>query len=150
MTKKKISKASKRRLVVFGTISIFVIFYFLFSAGYYTYKIYSLKSQEKNLTKKLNELEKQEKTLSTEMEKLKDPEYLAKYAREAYSYSKEDEIIIQEYKEEKEEENENIEFSLNDKYILGTCIGIIGLVLLYIIIKSIKRKKKKGKKNYTK
>lgn len=146
MAKRRVSKASKRRLVVFGTVSILIIFYFLFSAGYYTYKIYSLKLQEKKLNEKLTELEKQEKTLSTDMEKLKDPEYLAKYAREAYSYSKEDEIIIQKYEEEsKEEDDEEIRFSLNDKYILGSCIGIIGLIILYIIIKSIKHKKKKGK-----
>lgn len=145
MAKKKISKASKRRLVVFGTASVFIIFYFLFSAGYYTYKIYNLKIQEKQLNEKLTELERQEKTLSTDIEKLKDPEYLAKYAREAYSYSKEDEIIIQKYKEEEKEEKKEIEFSLNDKYILGSCIGIIGLIILYIFIKSIKHKKKKGK-----
>lgn len=146
MAKKKISKASKRRLVVFGTISVFIIFYFLFSAGYYTYKIYNLKVQEKNLNQKLIELERQEKILSTDMEKLKDPEYLAKYAREAYSYSKEDEIIIQSLKKDKEiEEIEELEFSLNDKYILGTCIGVIVLIILYIFIKSIKHKKKKGK-----
>lgn len=146
MAKKRVSKASKRRLMVFGTCSLLIIFYFLFSAGYYTYKIYNLKTQEKRLTEKLNDLEKQEKLLSTDMEKLKDPEYLAKYAREEYSYSKDDEIIIQSIKDDKEiDELEEIEFSLNDKYILGSCIGIIGLIILYIIIKSIKHKKKKGK-----
>lgn len=146
MTKKKISKASKRRLVVFGTISIFIIFYFLFSAGYYTYKIYTLKVQEKNLNNKLTELEKQEKILSTDMEKLKDPEYLAKYAREAYSYSKDDEIIIQSVKEKEIDKQDEIKFSLNDKYILGSCITIIGLIIIYIIIKSIKHNKHKKKK----
>lgn len=148
MTKKKISKASKRRLVVFGTISVFIIFYFLFSAGYYTYRIYTLKTQEKNLNNRLTELEKQEKILSTDMEKLKDPEYLAKYAREAYSYSKDDEIIIQSVKKKEIDKQDEIKFSLNDKYILGSCITIICLIIIYIIIKSIKhnkRKKKKGK-----
>ena len=148
MTKKKISKASKRRLVVFGTISVFIIFYFLFSAGYYTYRIYTLKTQEKNLNNRLTELEKQEKILSTDMEKLKDPEYLSKYAREAYSYSKDDEIIIQSVKKKEIDKQDEIKFSLNDKYILGSCITIICLIIIYIIIKSIKhnkRKKKKGK-----
>lgn len=146
MTKKKISKASKRRLVVFGTISVFIIFYFLFSAGYYTYKIYTLKVQEKNLNNRLTELEKQEKILSTDMEKLKDPEYLAKYAREAYSYSKDDEIIIQSVKKKEIDKQDEIKFSLNDKYILGSCITIICLIIIYIIIKSIKHNKHKKKK----
>lgn len=145
MTKKKISKASKIRLVIYGPFSILIIFYFLFSIGYYTYKIYDLKSQEKNLTNKLNELEKQEKILSTDMEKLKDPEYLAKYAREEYSYSKEGEIVFQKYETEEKNNDEKIEFSLNDKYILSICIGIIVIIMLYIIIKSFKHKKKKGK-----
>lgn len=142
MTKKKISKASKRRLAFFGTISIFIIFYFIFSLGYYAYKIYNLKVDEKNLSSKLHNLQIEEKTLSKTQEKLKDPEYLAKFARETYSYSKEDEIIIQKYKEEKElEEDKKLEISLNDKYIITTCIFIIVLIILYIIIKSKKIKK---------
>ena len=39
---------------------------------------------------KLNE----EEVLNDEISKLEDPEYLAKYAREKYLYSKKDEIII--------------------------------------------------------
>ena len=42
---------------LFAIFQFFIIFYFLFSAGYYTYKIYTLKVQEKNLNNKLTELD---------------------------------------------------------------------------------------------
>ena len=87
---RKMSRGSKRRLVLFGTLSIVIIFYFIFSVCFSGFKIYKLKHQEKVLSTKLNKLQKDEKNLSLDIEKLQDPEYLAKYAREAFSYSKED------------------------------------------------------------
>lgn len=142
--KKKISKSSKRRLAFFGTLSVIIIFYFLFSSGYYIYKIYNLKHEEKKLTEKLGILEREAKILSNDMEKLKDPEYLAKYAREAYSYSKKDEIIIQKYKDEEiTEEKNDINFSIKDKYIITICVGVILLIFIYILVKSKKHKKEK-------
>lgn len=142
--KKKISKASKRRLVFFGTISVLIIGYFLFSALYYTYKINNLKIQEKKLNEKLTKLQKEERILSNDMERLKDPEYLAKYAREIYSYSKDDEVIIQKYdKEEDEDSEQKFEFSVKDKYIIYSCFGILIFVIIYIMRKVIKNKKRK-------
>ena len=43
---------------------------------------------------KLADLEEQEEILKTDIQKLEDPEYVAKYAREKYLYSKEGELII--------------------------------------------------------
>ena len=144
---KKISKTSKRRLALFGTLSIIIIFYFIFSSGYYIYKIYSLKQEEKQLSNKLYKLEKEEKDLSTNMEKLKDPDYLAKYAREAYSYSKDDEIIIQKYEDNKtEKKDKKFSFSKNDIIITSLCITILLIIIIYIIIKNKNSKKKKKKK----
>lgn len=144
--KKRMSKTSKRRLALFGTLSIIVILYFIFSLGYSAYKIYSLKFEEQKLTRKLNELNKEEKTLTTDIEKLQDPEYLAKYAREAFSYSKKDEIIIQKYKDETKKEEELPKFSINDKYIISSCIIIFIIIILYILIKAYKHRKSKKKK----
>lgn len=149
MTKKqkKISRASKRRLLVFGTMSAMIIVYFLFSTGLYIYKIYSLKSQEKNLTEYLNNLQHDEKILSTDMEKLKDPDYLAKYARETYRYSKDDEVIIQRQKQDKTaEEDKKLDFSINEQYILISCFIVLVLIIIYIIRKNKKAKKTKNKK----
>ena len=101
MGRKRITKASRRRLLFFGTISVAMIAYFIFSVAYYATNIYHLQKEEKNLTQNLNALKADEKNLKTEIEKLKDPEYLARYARENYLYSKDGEIVIQLQKENK-------------------------------------------------
>jgi cell division protein FtsB len=46
------------------------------------------------LQAKYNELLKEEKELKSEVTKLKDPEYVARYARETYFYSLPGEVII--------------------------------------------------------
>lgn len=94
MAKKKMSKQAKRRLLIFGTLSVIAIVYFIFSISFYTFNIYKLKKQETELNTKINELKHNEKLLNTEIEKLKDNEYIARFARENYSYSKDGEIII--------------------------------------------------------
>ncbi len=101
MVKKRVTKASRRRLLFFGTISIGIIVYFIFSLAYYTTNIYHLQKEEKKLNQNLTALKADEKNLKTEIEKLKDPEYLARYARENYLYSKNGEIVIQLQKENK-------------------------------------------------
>lgn len=94
MAKKKMSKQAKRRLLIFGTFSVIAIVYFIFSISFYTFNIYKLKKQETELNTKINNLKHNEKLLNTEIEKLKDNEYIARFARENYSYSKDGEIII--------------------------------------------------------
>ena len=126
MAKKKMSKQAKRRLLIFGTLSVIAIVYFIFSISFYTFNIYKLKKQETELNTKINNLKHNEKLLNTEIEKLKDNEYIARFARENYSYSKDGEIII------------NIDYSQIIK--LGSIFII--LILIYVIFKN-KRKKKK-------
>ena len=75
------NKKSKRRLAIFGTLSLIVIGYFIFTACYYSYKIAVLEKSKKQLNEQLTELQTQEKNLTTDIQKLKDPEYIAKYAR---------------------------------------------------------------------
>lgn len=53
------------------------------------------KYKEKNeLENQLIALEEKEKELENDVKKLEDPEYLARYAREKYFYSKDGELII--------------------------------------------------------
>ena len=114
MAKKKMSKQAKRRLLIFGTLSVIAIVYFIFSISFYTVNIYKLKKQEAKLNTKINDLTHNEKLLNTEIEKLKDNEYIARFARENYSYSKDGEIIIK-IDDSKNKNNstqkENIDFS---------------------------------------
>lgn len=141
MTKRKKTKRRASKLLL-KTICLVIIGYFIFCAVNYSYKIYSLKRQEKSLSSELKTLQKEEQTLSNETKRLEDPEYLAKYAREAYSLSKDGEIILQKYSDEKKEEvKEEKKFSEKDKGIIFICIGVFIVIILYIIIKAHKSKK---------
>lgn len=139
--KKKSSSASRVRLMTFGIMSILFVFIFvvtLFSNLYTLYKV------EEEKTKKESEYAAlQDKTdeLKTEIIKLKDPEYLAKFARENYSYSKKDEIIIKIDKKEKEEEKDNKELltstsNFDGEWIIFSCVVGFILILVYAFIKS--------------
>lgn len=144
MTNRRITRASKRRLTIFGTISLVAIVYFCISLIYCFYSIYDLAKEKKNLDNKLIELQQKAEDLKLDINKLNDPKYLADYARENYLYSKEDEYIIQieEIIEEKQQVD-TITTKINKNYILiGLSFGVL-LIFIYIIIKSIKKDKKK-------
>ena len=51
-------------------------------------------TQEKELEEKYAELLEDKEILEDDFVKLQDPEYVAKYAREKYLYSKDGELII--------------------------------------------------------
>lgn len=139
--KRRVSKASKRRLMFFGIISLAIIIYFLISLGTYALKISNLSSEKRKLENELTEMKESEEDLTNEIERLKDPDYLARYARENYSYSKDGEYIIK-----LDEEEKNEELNANDsykKYTMYIGISIIGLILIYIIRKGSRKKKRK-------
>ena len=71
------------------------------------------------------------------LEKLNDPDYIARYARETYLYSKDGEYIIRLDKTDKKEvEDEKIvDYS---KYVLVGSGIVLLLILIYIIRKSKK------------
>lgn len=135
----KISKATKRRLRVFGILSLICIGYFLFTLVFEIYKIYDLKHQMKELNAEYKELKKEAEELEIEIDELNDPEYLAKYARENYSYSKDGEYIIK--LNETEEKLDQVNEEINKDYV------VIGLVIFIIIvfIFMLRRSSKKSK-----
>ena len=57
-------------------------------------EIYNNITEKKYLETQYNSLMDKEDELSDEVNKLQDPEYVAKYAREKYLYTKDGEIII--------------------------------------------------------
>lgn len=135
---KRIPKASKRRLIFLGPLAVFIIIYFLFTVGIYGFKLITLYKDEQLLKEKLVSLQAEEHDLKIEIQKLKDPDYLARYAREKYLYSKDGEYIIKiEDPKEEVEEEKNYD-SFYDYIIYGS--GLIGiLVLAYIIIRNRKK-----------
>ena len=139
--RRRISKASKRRLMIFGLISLAIIIYSFISLGTYTFKIFTLTNEKKKLENELIEMKESEEDLTNEIDRLKDPDYLARYARENYSYSKDGEYIIKIDEEEKKEETlESIPYK---KYTMYIGISIIALILIYVLKKGSRKKNKK-------
>lgn len=94
--KKKSLKAKKmqRRMLIFGVSSILVIIATTFTIGRYWVEIYDKYQENKALEEELSNLKEKEMALRLDAEKLQDPDYIARYAREKYLYSKEGEFII--------------------------------------------------------
>ena len=112
MARKKISKRAKWRLATYGTISVFLIGYFLYVAISSTYYFISLRQQEEELQAELKNLVAEQEYLEREIVRLNDPRYLANFARENYQYSRDGELIIQRH--DPEEEVDDIEVERNN------------------------------------
>ena len=134
--KKKVSKASKRRLMIFGILSIMAIVYFFVTLFGYTYSYISLKKEENNLKSQLVSLQDKKANLKIEIQKLNDPEYVARYAKENYLYSADGEYVLK--IDTTEDTEDNVVTNNNNVYYI---IGII----LFLICVLIFRKKKKEK-----
>ena len=144
MPKRRITKASKRRLTLFGTISILSVFYFVFTLIQSGYFIYTLSIEKKYLDELYIELKDEAESLNLDIEKLNDPNYLADYARENYLYSKEGEYILQiDEIIETRTEIDTISTTINKNYLLLVLSFLILLMFLYIFIKSKKKNIKK-------
>ena len=128
--RRKVTKASKRRLALFGTISIAMIVYFFTMLSVYVIRIYNLKEEEAALKENLVTLQAKEKSLKTQIEKLKDKDYLAKYARENYQYSKSGELVFQMEEEKEVKEKKPKKINIDTNYILA--IGGFIILLLFI------------------
>ena len=95
--------AVKRRKYSIKTKSrMFIIFFFfiaIISTLSYTLffnvsQIIDLRTEMTNLEKEKIVLEEEKKIIEADIKRLKDPGYIARYAREKYFYSKEGEIIL--------------------------------------------------------
>lgn len=77
-------------LLVFSIITISLSYNFFNNI----ITINNMKHEKITLNKKIDDLEKEKKTLEVDILKLKDPDYIARYVREKYFYSKEGELIL--------------------------------------------------------
>jgi cell division protein DivIC len=136
MAPKKVTSATKRRLFIFGGLSVFIITYFVYISISYTYQYIKLVNEKRVLEDNLYALKEKEQSLKIELVKLNDPEYIARYARENYLYSKDGEYIIKIEKKEviKEEEITSKNYSIY--FVYGS-----SLILLYFILKKILKRK---------
>lgn len=129
MQKKKITKKSKRRLMIFGITSLVLIVYFCITFVSYIYNFVSLKDEEKKLNDELYVLKEEKKQLKTEIQMLNDTDYIIRYAKEKYLYSTEGEYVIK-LSEEKKVEMEEEKNSYGVYIILGTFAVILCFLFL--------------------
>lgn len=117
-----------------------VIGYFIYSLTTSLYKIYSLRKDKEFYEHKLIELSEQEKELKEEINKLQDPEYIARYARENYLYSKNGEYILK-LREDLETDLDKVE-EVEENYLKVLYITIPAMFMVggYIIVKITKKK----------
>ena len=95
MAKKNSRIKSIRRLLFLGLTSFIVIFVMTFTIGKYWIEIFDKYREKKLLDEELVSLKEKEEELKVDANKLQNPDYVARYAREKYLYSKEGEYILQ-------------------------------------------------------
>ena len=143
MAKKKASKALKRRLTFFAPLCTLSIIYFIFTFAYHTYTIIELTNQKKELKDYYNVLKSDESDLNDQIQKFSDKEYLARYARENYSYSTNNEYIIKITDDVEKDINKTDDMINKNYYIIIGLSAILVLIFIYIIKKGLSKKKKK-------
>ena len=92
--KKQSNHKTKMRFLILGLSSIAVIITVALTVGKYWVEIFDKYKEKQALEKELVSLQEKEKELELDAKKLQDSEYIARYAREKYFYSKEGEFII--------------------------------------------------------
>ena len=142
--KRKVSKGVKRRLIVFGPISLIIIFFVIASISTDLYKLYNLTQRQKELEKEITILKEKQENLELELGRLQDPDYIARFARENFLYSKEGEYIIRiDRDSDSDEENESL-IDEDTKKGVGISIGIISVLgVSVLLVKKRKANKKK-------
>ena len=92
--KKSSKKKRIRRMLLLGVGSLAIIVIMTFTIGKYWLDIFDKYKEKSELEQKLIKLQEEEAALKLDANKLQDPDYIARYAREKYSYSKDGEFII--------------------------------------------------------
>ncbi len=82
------------RFLLFGVASIALIGYFFTIVINMSLEIFNKYEEKEVLNTELDDLKEKEQELSTDVLKLQDPEYVGRYLREKYYYSKTGEYII--------------------------------------------------------
>ena len=87
-------KNISRKTLIFAIAYIAIGFFLVKNVGSTVVDIYKKKAEKKEYTTQLEVLKDKEEELKGTVTKLQDPDYIEKYAREKYLYSKDGEIII--------------------------------------------------------
>ena len=96
----KIRKKKKRvsfkavRATFMMPICLLVISFFAYTGCRYSVNIFDKYKEKDKLNQDLIELKEEEQKLTVDVERLQNPEYVGRYLREKFLYSKNDEYII--------------------------------------------------------
>ena len=136
MKKKRRLKLKVRMMLTF-IVAIVLFGYVSFSIINYSVSKKKFENEERILETKLYELKDEETDLNQEISKLKDDDYLARYAREEYLYSKDGEYVIKIEEKAENKPNEEVEMVGIPKYltllnILVAC-AIVGTLIAFIL-----------------
>ena len=142
----KLSRQAKARLLFFTPFCIIFILMFAFKLGSYAKVIYDLDLETKKLETLYSDLQDEGENLRVEINKLHDPEYIAKYARENYDYSKDGEIIIKIADTNNKIDNLNDKQDNNKYVLIVIAFVLILMIFIYIIGKGNQIVKNKQKK----
>ena len=91
---KKLKRKRVKRIILVTLLCLGINAYVLYSVGSILKDVHTMKNEDKELNVKLDNLKDEEEVLKSEVKKLKDPVYVAKYAREKFLYSCDNEYII--------------------------------------------------------
>ena len=91
---KKLGQKTKFRVTFLAFAFIITSVFFVSNLFSYASQIKDTKNEIANLEQSYKDALSEEKKLKSDINKLQNPEYMAKYAREKYLYSKDDEIVI--------------------------------------------------------
>jgi len=94
MAKTRVKKKKLKRKTLMLFVLLFGFTAIVLSSYNYIVDIYRMSKEKKELKEELKELKEKEKELKLDASKLQDSDYIARYAREKYFYSKEGEYII--------------------------------------------------------
>ncbi len=142
---KRVPKASKRRLIFLTPFIIGITVYFLCTIIFYGYNLIALTNKQHKLSNDLNNLRIEEDYLKNEIQKLKNPDYLARYARKNFLYSKDGEYVIK-LNDNHVEKETNVGFIqlLQDNYIyIAVTFSLLVLIFIIMIFKRNRTKNKK-------
>lgn len=143
--KKGISIQARRRLFFLRPICIFLVFFLIITIVSNTITLYNLNNEKVSKEENYKELQEKSEYLKNEIVKLNDPEYLAKYAREQYLYSKDGELVLKIENDEEQKKEEPKEIVQNKNYNKYVMIGISIFILISFI--SLMRRKEETIEN---
>lgn len=92
--KRKLSLHVRFRFFMFLLLFVCSVSVLGYNCGNNLIKLMELKAQKEDLKKQIVYLMDEKENLEADVERLSDSTYIARYARERYLYSKDDEIII--------------------------------------------------------